>query len=395
MALKLGELLISENLLTQGQLEEALQAQVIFGGKLGTILIEMGLVSEKLIGGALKQLLGFPCAQPEELEDIPRSTIDIIGLELADKHKVVPLSVTGRKLTLAMADPRDIQAIDEIAFRTGYIILPVLALEVRLYFALERYYGLKRPMRYIAPPKHVREELDRLHTAKEVGGGTQKPVEEEYLGAPGSEHVHVPVREVVKAPPVTAPPVPASPVPASPAAPAPIEEDLIEDLDDVDVTLEDMTRRLVEVGNRDDVADALIDYLGAHYARAVLFMVVGGQVTGWRAAKHRQPIAAIDQFQLPLSEPSVLKTAVESNSFFLGPIPPSGANLALTTLLGKPAPTTALLLPLSMLGRVVGLICIDDPEADMAEAVTTLQKVAGKALLAFELLILHSKILRA
>lgn len=392
MALKLGELLISENLITQGQLEEALQAQVIFGGKLGTILIEMGLVSEKLIGGALKQLLGFPCAQPEDLEDIPRAVIDIISLELAEKHKVVPVSVTGRKLTLAMADPRDIQAIDEIAFRTGYIILPVLALEVRLYFALERYYGLRRPMRYIAPPKHVREDLDRLHTAKGTGTDSQMPVEEEYLGAPGSEHVHVPVRDKVKAPPVAAPPVPAAPVVSAPG-----EEDVeeaIEDLDDVEITLDDMTRRLVAVGNRDDVADALIEYLGAHYARAVLFMVVGGQVTGWRAAKHRQPIPAIDQFQLPLSEPSVLKTAVESNSFFLGPVPPSGANLALTTLLGKPAPTTALLLPLSMLGRVVGVICIDDPEADMAEAVTSLQKVAGKALLAFELLILHSKILR-
>lgn len=389
MALRLGELLTNEKLITQGQLEEALQAQVIFGGKLGTILIEMGVVSEKNMAGALKQLLGFPCAQPEDLENIPRSVIDIISLELAEKHKVIPVAVTGRKLTLAMADPRDIQAIDEIAFRTGYIVLPMLALEVRLYFALERYYGLKRPMRYIAPPKQVREELDLLHIVKGAGDSRQPAAEVEYLGAPGSEQVLTPVREPIAVPPAAAPPIAAPPV----AAP-PIEDELIEELDDVEVTLEDMARRLVAAGNRDDVADALIEYLGSHYARAVLFMVVAGQVTGWRAAKYRQPIPAIDQFQLPLSEPSVLQTAVESNSFFLGPIPPSGANLALTTLLGKPAPTTALLLPLSMLGRVVGLIYIDDPVVDMAETVTTVQKVAGKALLTFELLILHSKILR-
>ena len=152
-----------------------------------------------------------------------------------------------------------------------------------------------------------------------------------------------------------------------------------------------MARRLVAAGNRDDVADALIEYLGAHYARAVLFMVVAGQVTGWRAMKNHQPIPAIDQFQLPLSEPSVLKTAVESNSFFLGPVSPSGANLALTTLLGKPAPTTAVLLPLAMLGRVVGLVYVDDPAVNMPEAVADMQKVAGKALLAFELLILHKQ----
>jgi hypothetical protein len=110
--------------------------------------------------------------------------------------------------------------------------------------------------------------------------------------------------------------------------------------------------------------------------------------------KNHQPVAAIDQFQLPLSEPSILKTAVESNSFFLGPVAPSGANLALLTLLGKPAPTTAVLLPLSMLGRVVGLIYVDDPAINLSEAVAPLQKIAGKALLAFELLILQNKILR-
>lgn len=397
MAMRLGEILINEKQLTQGQLEEALQAQVIFGGKLGTIFIEMNMVGEKALGEALRQQLGFPCAQPEDLEDVPRHIIDIISLELAEKHKVVPVALSGRKLTLAMPDPRDLQAIDEISFRTGYIVLPILALEVRLYFALEKYYGIKRPMRYIAPPKQVREELDQLQSAKgATGQNPAQPEDEEYLGAPGSEQVYTQPK----------PPVAATPVAVQatlPAAP-PVEDELIEELEEVEeleeaevpieVTFEDLTRRLVAVGNRDDVADAVIEYLGAHYNRVVLFMVVGGQVTGWRAVKHHQPIPAIDQFQLPLSEPSVLKTAVESNSFFLGPVPQSGANLALTTLLGKPAPTTAVLLPLSMLGRVVGLIYVDDHTVNMSEAIVSLQKVAGKALLAFELLILHSKILR-
>ncbi len=389
MALRLGELLVNEKLITRAQLEEALQAQVIFGGKLGTIMIEMGLLSEKALTGALKQLLGFPCVQPEDMQHIPGSVIALISQELAEKHKVVPLAVAGRKLTLAMPDPRDIKAIDEISFRTGYIILPVLALEVRLYYALERYYGIKRPLRYIAPPKSVRDELDQLQIVK--GTDSAKPAhEEDYLGAPGSEHIFATAKETITALPRVAPPVATLPVEV-----APVEElEEIEEIEEIGVTLEDMARRLVAAGNRDDVADALIEYLGARYARAVLFMVVAGQVTGWRAMKNHQPIPAIDQFQLPLSEPSVLRTAVESNSFFLGPVSPSGANLALTTLLGKPAPTTAVLLPLAMLGRVVGLVYVDDPAVNMPEAVPNLQKVTGKALLAFELLILHNKILR-
>jgi hypothetical protein len=172
------------------------------------------------------------------------------------------------------------------------------------------------------------------------------------------------------------------------------DDDLIEELEDEEITLATTAQALVGITDRNDVADAVIAYLGVNYARAALFMVVAGQVTGWRSAKDGQPIPGFEQFQLPLSEPSVLKTAVESNSFFLGPVPQSGANLALTTFLGKPAPTSALLLPMSMLGRVVGLIYVDDPKADLSAAVVDVQELSSKALMAFEILILHNKILR-
>lgn len=386
MAVRLGELLIKKNLLTQAQLEEALQAQVIFGGKLGTVLIEMGLISEDKLAEVLANLLNIPCAKPGQLQKIPEEVIKIISPELAEKHKVVPVAVNGKKLTLAMANPFDLKSVDEISFRTGYIIQPVLALEVRLVFALEKYYDVKRTMRYIAPPKQVREELDQVpifHTPK---GPITAPDTDEDLGIPGSEQIFQ----------------------RNASAKEPAEEvagaDLIEELDDADViedlveeeiTLESTARALVKITDRNDVADAVIAYLGAHYARAALFMVVAGQVTGWRSARGGNEIPGFEEFQLPLSEPSVLKTAVDSKSFFLGPIPASGANLALTTFLGKPAPKTALLLPISMLGRVVGLIYVDDPEVDLSQAVVDVQKLASKALMAFELLILHNKILRA
>lgn len=382
MAVRLGELLIKKNLLTQAQLEEALQAQVIFGGKLGTVLIEMGLITEDKLAELLANLLNIPCAKPGQLQNIPDNVIRIISPELAEKHKVVPVAVSGKKLTLAMANPHDLKSIDEIAFRTGYIVQPILALEVRLVFALENYYDIKRTMRYIAPPKQVREELDAAPIFHTPRGPVQADDNEEDLGIPGSEMIYQKSTDT-----------------ALPTAEEIIEElddeDLIEDLVEEEVTLESTARTLVAIRDRNDVADAVINYLGTHYARAALFMVVAGQVTGWRSAKQGEPLPAFDQFQLPLSEPSVLKTAVESNSYFLGPVPASGANLALTTFLGKPAPKTALLMPMSMLGRVVGLIYVDDPDVDLSQEVATLQKLAGKALMAFEILILHNKILRS
>lgn len=378
----LGEYLIKKNLLSSAQLEEALQAQVIFGGKLGTVLIEMGLLTEEALADLLSQQLAIPCAKPGELQNIPAEVIAIISPELANKHKVLPVAVNGRKLTLAMAEPRNLKAIDEISFRTGYIVRPILALEVRLIFALERYYDIKRTMRYIAPPRQVREELNKLTVFQTPDGPIRAMESDEDLGVPGSEHVYLKTDEA--------------------AAETPLEDTseelddaaLIEDLEDEEISLATTASELVAVTTRDDVANAVIRYLGAHFARAALFMVVAGQVTGWRSVRAGQPIPGFDQFQMPLSEPSVLKTAVESNSFFLGPVPQSGANLALTTLLGKPAPQTSLLLPLSMLGRVVGLIYVDDPAADLAKAVIDVQQLATKALMAFELLILHNKILR-
>lgn len=384
MAYKLGELLIKKNLLTQAQLEEALQAQVIFGGKLGTVLIEMGLITEEALAEILSQLLSITCAKPGQLLKIPENVINILSPELAQKHQAIPVSVSGKKLVMAMADPQDFKAVDELSFRTGYIIMPILALEVRLVFALEKYYGVKRTMRYIAPPKQVREELNQLQI-NEVKNPAQPvepaPKEEEELGVPGSEQPR-----------------------QKPKAQAPVEveeeieelddEDLIEELVEEEITLATTAEELTRITDRNDVADAVIRYLGASYSRAALFMVVAGQVTGWRSAKDGEPIAGFDQFQLPLSEPSVLKTAVESNSYFLGPIPASGANLALTTFLGKPAPKTALMMPLTMMGRVVGLIYVDDPQVDLSQAVVDIQKVASKAIMAFEILILHNKILR-
>lgn len=370
MAVKLGELLIHNKLLTKEQLEEALQAQVIFGGKLGTILIEMGLISERILAGALAKLLKIPCAKPGELQKIPADVIGVVSPELAEKYQIIPMAINGRNLTLAMANPHDLKAIDDIAFRTGYIVRPILGLEVRLVFALERYYGIKRATRYIAPPKLVRQELDQLEKPLAQG--------EEYLGAPGSEQIYFATLKSNSEPVVTTPPA----------------SEEIKEAAPTKVSLAATSRALVEVRNRDDVADAAIRYLGAHFNRAVLFMVVGGQISGWRSVRNGQPIPGLDESQLPVSEPTILKTVIDNKSYFLGPVPATGANLALISQLGKPAPTTALILPLVMMGRVVGLIYLDDPEMTLAEVLSDLQLLSSKILMAFELLILHNKILR-
>lgn len=149
MALKLGTLLVREGIITPHQLEEALRVQVIYGGRLGTNLVELGYVDPDVLAEWLGRSMGFPVATVEMFDESPTETIDLVPAELAEKYECFPLRQEGRRLHLALVTPADLEVVDAISFRTGLRVVPYVTPEVRLHFYLERRYGLKRKMRYI------------------------------------------------------------------------------------------------------------------------------------------------------------------------------------------------------------------------------------------------------
>jgi hypothetical protein len=159
MAEKLGEMLIHGGALTEAQLEEVLSAQSIYGGRLGTNLVEMGLLSEEHLARLLNKKLGVPCVGAASLESLPDSLLSLVPREMVQRFKVIPIALEGRKLTLAMADPSDFAAIDEIGFYTGLIIVPRVCSELRLHMALERFYGIKRVLHFIPVVGGVRTRM--------------------------------------------------------------------------------------------------------------------------------------------------------------------------------------------------------------------------------------------
>src|SRR4051812_44113364 len=104
MALKIGELLITNGLLTQPQLEQALSNQRTYGGKLGTNLIEMGFITDLMLAQFLSKQLKITAATPKDFESIPRDVLDLISKDLAEKHKLIPLRVD-KKIVVAISDP--------------------------------------------------------------------------------------------------------------------------------------------------------------------------------------------------------------------------------------------------------------------------------------------------
>jgi type IV pilus assembly protein PilB len=140
MSLKIGELLVRENLITQEQLRDALEHQRTSGGRLGVVLVKLGMVSDDVITAVLSRRYGVPSINLD-LFHIDAEVIRLIPQDVALKYSVIPLSKMGATLTLAMADPTNVFAIDDIKFMTELNVEPVIASETSIQIAIGKYYG--------------------------------------------------------------------------------------------------------------------------------------------------------------------------------------------------------------------------------------------------------------
>jgi type IV pilus assembly protein PilB len=140
MAGKLGELLVRDNLITPVQLQQALEEQKKHGGRLGANLTRMGFIKEEELTEFLSKQYGVPSINLSEFE-IEDPVVRLIPEEVAQKHQVIAINRAGSTLIVAMADPSNIFAIDDIKFLTGYNIEVVVAPENAIKEAIDRYYG--------------------------------------------------------------------------------------------------------------------------------------------------------------------------------------------------------------------------------------------------------------
>jgi type IV pilus assembly protein PilB len=139
MPVRIGELLLKEKRITPEQLEEVLTHQKTHGGKLGLNLVNLGFVKDEDITALLSKQYGVPSINLTQFEIDP-GVIKLIPGETCHKYQIVPLSRAGATLTIAMTDPTNVFAMDDIKFMTGYNVEPVVASEGAVADALEKYY---------------------------------------------------------------------------------------------------------------------------------------------------------------------------------------------------------------------------------------------------------------
>src|SRR5690349_21628821 len=144
MPVRIGELLLKEKRITAEQLQAALNHQKANGGKLGFNLVKLGFVKDEEITALLSKQYGVPSINLTQFEIDP-AVIKLIPADTAQKYQIIPLSRAGATLTIAMTDPTNVFAMDDIKFMTGYNVEPVVASEAAVMEAIGKYYPAGPP----------------------------------------------------------------------------------------------------------------------------------------------------------------------------------------------------------------------------------------------------------
>src|SRR6201987_529108 len=150
MSQRLGDLLVREKVITNEQLDQALKVQKDGGGRLGSVLVKLGFLTDEDVTNFLSRQYGVPAINLNYFEIDP-AVVKLVPQETARRYQILPLSRVGASLTIAMVDPTNVFAMDDIKFMTGFTIGPVVASETSIIDAIERAY---------AAPAEPEEDLD-------------------------------------------------------------------------------------------------------------------------------------------------------------------------------------------------------------------------------------------
>jgi len=328
--MKLGTLLLRDAVISLGQLEAALRAQVLYGGKLGTNLVELGFLDLDALGAYLGRVTGTPVASRAQFEETSAATIGQFESNLAELYVAFPLGDDPGApggLAVALADPTDETSIDQLAAQCGRPIVPYIAPELRIYYYLEKHFGIARKARFVRTGTGQSEPGDNRRR-------TQPPHGMEMPPAVRFE----PKKKAAK--------------PARPAPPATFEPRV-----DTDACIHAMEA----AESREQIADAIIEYAVGRFDAAVVFLLRDSNAFGWRVFTANSSVSAdeIEQLSLPLGGASVLQAAHDSHGPYRGPALTAGRPVEAKlweALHVSVDPAEMLVVPVMLRTRVVNLV---------------------------------------
>jgi hypothetical protein len=325
--MKLGTLLLRNAVIGLSQLETALRNQVLYGGKLGTNLVDLGFVDVDALAVALGQLAGVPVATRQILDQVTPDMLQLISPELACAVGAIPLGlVAGDALAVAMVDPTSNENLAALTEDAGRAITPYVVPELRAFYYLEKHYGLPRRARFLRSGRR---------------SGSQSVDDRRRTQPPGG----IVMPEAVTLVPRKKRSSAVAPASAAPGLPA--------------LSFVAACEQLEKVTHRQQVADVFVEFARGRFGALVLFVVRDGNATGWRAHAPDGISTQVEEISLPLGGVSALQAAYDSMHPFSGP-PPSPTRATESQLWKMlrvdPAPAEVVVVPVVVKQHAINLV---------------------------------------
>jgi hypothetical protein len=374
--MRLGEILIQLGLLTPEQLKTVLDNRNLLGGRIGTQLVERGLVNTEQVSEALSRQMRTPAAMQRHFDKADPNVVAMLKPVLAARYMAIPLVAARsgvKRIVVAMATPQDVQVLDDIAFALGARVEPMVAAELAIARNLKRFYNLDvkldRPARPEPPPRGVTKSYSS-HEESPAISLQALPSTSSSVGQP--RHPTRPMMEApVEIPHILPPPPEAA------------------------VSLEDVIHRLSVAENREQVADIVVDFMLPRFGCGLVFLLRGTTANVWRGFAPGLEARAIESIAFPMSMPSMFRTAKERAATFRGAPPPEGVYLhtQIWKYLHSEPPADVVVIPISIGGRVICLVYAHATDASRLpdEHVRDLQAVCTAVASAFVRMIQRAK----
>ncbi|UCE79897.1 MAG: hypothetical protein JSV13_04475 [Nitrospiraceae bacterium] len=192
---KLGQMLVDEGLIDNTQLQSALAYQRQWGGRLGSIFLKKGFVSEKDMSALMEKQLGQKCISIESYGSPSHDVLNMVRLDIAKKYTIFPVKFEKNSLLLAISDPTDLKTLDDLRFLLGVRLKPLLALESDIQRAIGIYYeGLDVGRAHSVDKEKMAEMItrsmhgDTKHTDSDRKSGQLEPAYEKTGQKAGAPH---------------------------------------------------------------------------------------------------------------------------------------------------------------------------------------------------------------
>jgi hypothetical protein len=377
MTLKLGELLLRENLITLDQLDDALVKHAMYGIKLGSSLVEMGYVEEDRLSQLLSEKIGVQRVGSKEVLGAEPEAVKKLTKEQAARYRVIPFRLERNYLSIAMSDPTNVISIQEIEFITGLMIKTYIAPDILISNALSKLYHLSSSK---ISYQQVSPRLNKSDTP------TAKTVTFPMMSKKG-ELINVIVPAEFEGfgnlPDMTH-------EPDSETRPAQEHETC----DNTErYTIEQLSVSLAAADTREDVATVIVRHLGHEFSYCAVFDIRDKVANGWRGMALGTYLHEFSKLSIPLNKPSVLQNVIQSGNYVMDILEENTLNKKIISHLKIVKSKELLVMPVIVSNEVVSVVIITLSKDTFKWRMIEIGKIMRKMALAFEKVAINNKIL--